>query len=114
MDGKVEVRIGSINDMREDVNRIFDNPQAAEREVAHRVYVSIEDLPKVLSGERVRLIHEIRRRQYTIGELASKLHRKRENISRDLSLLQRYGIVEMRKSGRERHPTAGSKITITI
>jgi predicted transcriptional regulator len=71
-------------------------------------------VPKFLSEERIRLIHEIRKGDYTINELAKKLKRKRENISRDINLLKHLKLVEVRKNGREIHPATKPNITITL
>jgi predicted transcriptional regulator len=111
---KIEVRLGTLDDMRQDVNRLFDDPGRVEEEPERIIYVPPKDLPKLLSEERVRLIHEIRRGDYTINKLAAKLKRKRENISRDLNILEEYGMVEIHRTGREGHPKTKSQITITI
>ena len=114
MTTKIEVRIGSVEDLRQDVNRIFDNPKLADNEPDHVIYLSPGDVPKFLSEERIRLIHEMRKGDYTINQLATKLKRKRENVSRDISLLKHLKLVDVKKNGREIHPVTKPDITITI
>ena len=111
---QVEVRIGTIADLRKGINQVFEDPHSVEKEPERVIYVLPKDLSKILSEERVRLIHELRKGDYTINKLADRLNRKRENVSRDLNILQEYGMVEMQKNGRERHPTTRTQITITL
>jgi len=114
MTTKIEVRVGSVEDLRQDVNRIFDNPKSADNEPDHVIYLSPRDVPKFLSEERIRLIHEMRKGDYTINQLAIKLKRKRENVSRDINLLKHLKLVDVKKNGREIHPVTKPNITITI
>jgi predicted transcriptional regulator len=109
----VEVRVGSIRDMRADVNALLSDPAKAHSQPAKVVYLSPEDVPRFLSGERIRLIHKMRDGEYTIGELAAALKRKRENVSRDLRMLSRLGLIEVKRTGRQIRPIA-KQITVAI
>jgi len=55
------------------------------------------DLVRVLSAERVRVIHAVRERPAPVSELAVTLRRDRKAVKRDVSLLESFGLV----SGRE-------------
>jgi predicted transcriptional regulator len=55
------------------------------------------DLVRVLSAERVRVIHAIREKPSAVSELAVTPRRDRKAVKRDVSLLESFGLV----SGRE-------------
>jgi predicted transcriptional regulator len=55
------------------------------------------DLIRVLSAERVRVIHAVREKPAPVSELALTLRRDRKAVKRDVSLLESFGLV----SGRE-------------
>jgi predicted transcriptional regulator len=55
------------------------------------------DLVRVLSAERVRVIHALREKPSAVSELAVTLRRDRKAVKRDVSLLESFGLV----SGRE-------------
>jgi predicted transcriptional regulator len=55
------------------------------------------DLVRVLSAERVRVIHAVREKPAAVSELAVTLRRDRKAVKRDVSLLESFGLV----SGRE-------------
>ena len=55
------------------------------------------DLVRVLSAERVRVIHAVREKPGPVSELAVTLRRDRKAVKRDVSLLESFGLV----SGRE-------------
>jgi len=112
---KARVRIGTLEDMRDTVNSIFDDPRKLDEIPEDGVIiVPPQIIPKLLSKERLRLLREIRRDDYTITQLAANLKRKREHVSRDLSMLQQYGFVEIRRHGREAYPTAHKQLTLTV
>ncbi len=55
------------------------------------------DLVRVLSAERVRVIHAIREKPAPVSELAVTLGRDRKAVTRDVSLLQSFGLVNARE-----------------
>jgi len=55
------------------------------------------DLVRVLSAERVRVLHAVRTKPAGVSELAATLRRDRKAVKRDVSLLESFGLV----SGRE-------------
>jgi predicted transcriptional regulator len=52
------------------------------------------DLMRVLSAERVRIIHCLRLNPAPISELAATLNRDRKSVSRDVKLLESFGLVK--------------------
>jgi len=55
------------------------------------------DLVRLLSAERVRVIHAIREKPAPVSELAATLGRDRKAVRRDVSLLESYGLVNARE-----------------
>ena len=55
------------------------------------------DLLRVLSAERVRVIHAVREKPAPVSELALTLRRDRKAVKRDVSLLQSFGLVNARE-----------------
>jgi predicted transcriptional regulator len=55
------------------------------------------DLIRVLSAERVRVIHALREKPAPISELATTLKRDRKAVKRDISLLESFGLVNARE-----------------
>jgi len=111
---KIQVRVGTLDDLQKHVNNLFDNPQRIDDEPDHTIYLSPEHIPQILSKEKLRIIQEVRANNYTLGELARVLKRKQENISRDIKQLEQYGLIEVVKNGRQKHPTARPNIAIII
>jgi len=112
---KKEVRVGTIDDFGEALKEIIADPKKINQiPKGGVVYVSPEDLPKILSKERLRLLHEIRKEEVNVGRLAVNLHRNREHVSRDLSILERFGLVHMQKRGREAYPITPPEVRITL
>ena len=54
------------------------------------------DLVRVLSAERVRVIHAVREKPAPVSELAATLRRDRKAVKRDVSLLESFGLVNAR------------------
>jgi len=112
MKNTVEVRIGTIDDAFSQFKKNIE--QSRPKRANGVVYIMPADVPKVLSAERLRLIQEMRKNKYTITQLAEKLHRKREHVSHDLSVLEDAGLVHIKREGREAHPSTPNKIAFTI
>lgn len=55
------------------------------------------DLVRVLSAERVRVIHAVREKPAPVSELAVTLRRDRKAVKRDVSLLKSFGLVNARE-----------------
>ena len=89
------IKIGG--NMRADVEYAYKNP-SKELGGTHTLYLkNSEELYEILSPRRMDLLVEVINAQsnrVTIGELATKLNRKQEAISRDAKLLTKYQLVE--------------------
>jgi predicted transcriptional regulator len=55
------------------------------------------DLVRVLSAERVRVIHAVRKKPAPVSELAATLRRDRKAVRRDVRLLESFGLVNSRE-----------------
>ena len=110
----IELRIGSVNDFSNAVKKELNS--SSEGSSSKKImYIQPKDVSKLLSAKRVKLMHEMRRggNKMNVSDLAEKLNRKQEAISRDLKILNKFGLVQLPRSGRECHPIA-EKITLTI
>ncbi len=61
------------------------------------------DLVRVLSAERVRVIHAVRKKPAAVSELAVTLRRDRKAVKRDVSLLEFFGLVNAREEVNPGH-----------
>ena len=68
-----------------------------------------EDLVRVLSAERVRVIYAVRQKPAPVSELATTLRRDRKAVKRDVALLEFFGLVNARE---EINPGHGRKKVI--
>ena len=70
-------------------------------------FSSIKSLGEVLSENNLRLLRIIDEEQpSSIKELAEITHRQPGNLSRTLRTMERYGIIEFKKSGKNSRPIA--------
>lgn len=61
------------------------------------------DLVRVLSTERVRVLHAVRAKPAAVSELAVTLKRDRKAVRRDVSLLESFGLVNTREEPNPGH-----------
>jgi predicted transcriptional regulator len=61
------------------------------------------DLARVLSAERVRVLHAVRTKPAPVSELAVTLRRDRKAVRRDVSLLESFGLVNAREEVNPGH-----------
>lgn len=92
---KLIIKIGGS--MEKDLKEVFKNPSKG-RPGTHTLYLkNTGELQEFLSPKRLDLLMQVIKEQskkMTIGELAEKLKRKREAISRDAAVLEKYGVIE--------------------
>lgn len=70
-------------------------------------FSSIKSLGEVLSENNLRLLRIIdKEKPSSIKELANITHRQPGNLSRTLKTMERYGIIEFKKSGKNSMPIA--------
>ena len=94
-----------------DIKKIIEKPGSAKKEHKDAVYVkSLKQLSSILSSKRMTIFQYLsQHREQTIGEIAQKLDRKQEAVSRDIHLLKNYGLVKLRKRGTKVYPKATGK-----
>jgi len=69
------------------------------------VVIGAGDLAKVATPARMELLREVESRPpRSVGELARRLGRPIEAVSKDLRILAGYGLLEMAKEGRVKRP----------
>jgi predicted transcriptional regulator len=61
------------------------------------VFEDPSDLIRVLSAERVRVLHAVRRKAVAVSKLAADLKRDRQAVRRDVSLLEELGLLKTRE-----------------
>jgi predicted transcriptional regulator len=61
------------------------------------------DLLRVLSAQRVRVLHAVRARPTPVSELAGTLRRDRKAVRQDVSLLESFGLVKTREEPNPGH-----------
>jgi len=96
---EIEIRIG--RNFAEDVKKIVDNPKKLPRN--NIIYVdSVNDLQTLFAPKKIELMRLIKEKQNTsIKDIARKLKRKREAVSRDIHLLQSYGLIQLIRKGNK-------------
>ena len=70
------------------------------------VFEDPSDLMRVLSTERVRVLHSVRAKPMAVSKLASDLRRDRQAVRRDVSLLESLGLL---KTHEEPNPGHGRR-----
>lgn len=101
----MEKRLGrEIDEFFEMVKEAARHPELFPDKV---VIVSLaqEQKDSILTKSRIELIKAINRRNpKTVNELAAIVQRNPAAVSRDLAVLENYGILELVKAGRQRQP----------
>ncbi|MGB9709132.1 MAG: ArsR family transcriptional regulator [Infirmifilum sp.] len=76
-----------------------------EIEAWTRVEIPITAARRILSNKMMELLYVLlERKEYSISELAKNLHRSVPNVYRDLSFLERYGLITYLDKGRKKIP----------
>jgi predicted transcriptional regulator len=76
--------------------RRLDRGEKLEPEIT-MTFEDPADLVRVLSAERVRVIHALREKPAPVSELAATLRRDRKAVKRDVTLLESFGLVNARE-----------------
>ena len=108
---RVTVSSGSVEAF---IGRSLERTRKLDRgaKLPHEITMSFEDpadLVRVLSAERVRVIHAVREKPAPVSELAATLKRDRKAVKRDVTLLESFGLVNARE---EINPGHGRKRVI--
>jgi hypothetical protein len=60
-----------------------------------------KDLSKIFTSKRIELLNELSKGSSTVEKLAKSTKRNPKGVSRDLRLLEEYGVIGKRKTGRK-------------
>ena len=99
-----DVEIMVMNDEKygEHLNKLFESVgsgKITEPEPTKIIARKAEDIGKILTNERIRLLHMIREKKpESISELARMLNRKEPNVHNDITFLKGFGLLEIKES----------------
>lgn len=73
--------------------------------------IDMKTMEKIATPSRVALMEAIRKNSpESVNELAKIVKRPQESVSRDLTILNNYGILEFVRSGKKRKPVVEKEI----
>lgn len=108
MEKRKELTVNRIKIVVEPLDRFVESiderveEAIKRRKETHTLEISVgayDDISKILTPERVRIIHAIREKKpKSISELANILNRNRRAVATDLDVLTTYGIVEIEEA----------------
>ena len=97
----VEIIVMNDEEYGDHLNKLFEKVKEgkiSESEPHKIVSLTTEDIGKILTRERIRLLHIIREKKpESISELARILDRKESNVHNDLTFLEGIGLLEIKK-----------------
>jgi predicted transcriptional regulator len=97
----VEIIVMNDDEYGDYLNKLFEKVKEGkinESEPHKIVSRTTEDIGKILTRERIRLLHIIREKKpESISELARILNRKESNVHNDLTFLEGIGLLEIKK-----------------
>lgn len=97
----VEIIVMNDEEYGDHLNKLFEKVKEGkinESEPHKIVSRTTEDIGKILTRERIRLLHVIREKKpESISELARLLDRKESNVHNDLTFLEGIGLLEIKK-----------------
>ena len=107
MNKNVKVRITG-DGVREFFDRAREHARKLDRgeELAPEITVSFEnasDMMRVLSAQRIRLLHVARKKATPMSDLAVGLKRDTRAVGRDVDLLERFGLLRTRYENNAGH-----------
>ena len=95
----IEIVVMSDEEYGEHLNQLFENVRRGEIHEPHKIVArTTEDIGKILTRERLRLLQVIReKRPESISDLARLLKRKESNVHNDLAFLEGIGLLEFKE-----------------
>ena len=97
----VEIVVMNDEDYGDHLNQLFEKVkegEISESEPQKIVARNTDDIGKILTRERIRLLHTIRKNKpESISELARMLDRKESNVHNDITFLEGIGLLEIKK-----------------
>jgi predicted transcriptional regulator len=98
---QVEQRLEEVRAM---MHTMIDNPSLLDA-FPEEVFVPLNvELSSLFAPARLELLRNISKHRLTVGEMAHAVHRKIPAVSRDLKLLEKYGLVRFHNEGRRKYP----------
>lgn len=95
----------SVKKFSEIINKVVDNPDEWP-DSATFISLSTVAKEKILTPKRLEILEFIKDNEVeSVSELAEKVDRSLNNVSRDLSLLKNHNLVEIEKDGRKKKPS---------
>lgn len=94
---RTEIRVEGVDAFFERGRKLAESADRGESIAPARVvaFEDVEALLRVLSEKRVLLLREVRSTPASISDLARRLKRDRSAVTRDVQLLQRFGVVHV-------------------
>ena len=99
---------GAVKDF---VNCAMDNPQSVPDALV--LPWSPDRLTKLFTHERLRIIETVRSKNpKTVSALCTRLNRDKAAVSRDLAILEGFGIIRLERHGRTARPVLDKKVIV--
>ncbi len=96
----LEILVMSDKQYSKHLNDIVNSGKKSTNKIVLRKY---EDLTKILTKERIRMLRIIHsEKPKSISELAKLLNRDRRNVLADLNYLEGFGLVEIEETEKEK------------
>ena len=96
----IEILVMSDEQYSKHLNDIVKSGKKSTNKIVLRKY---EDLTKILTKERIRMLRIIHsEKPKSISELAKLLNRDRRNVLADLNYLEGFGLVEIEETEKEK------------
>ena len=97
----VEIVVMNDEEYGDYLNQLFEKVKEGEisKSEPHKIVArNTDDIGKILTRERIRLLHTIRKNKpESISELARMLDRKESNVHNDITFLEGIGLLEIKK-----------------
>jgi predicted transcriptional regulator len=98
----VEIVVMNDEEYGKHLNQLFEKVGSGEihETESHKIVArTSEDIGKILTRERIRLLHIVREKKpESISELARMLNRKESNVHNDIAFLKGLGLLEIKES----------------
>lgn len=104
---KTEIRVETLESFFERGRKTAQLAHRGARIPSRRIvaFEDVEDLLQVLTGKRLLLLRQVKETPASITALAKKLKRDRSAVTRDIQILERFGIVQVSEKTLPGHGT---------
>jgi predicted transcriptional regulator len=94
---KAEIRVESVDSFFERGRKLAKAADRGDRIPDSRVvaFEDVEDLLCLLTAKRVLLLKQVKETTTSISMLAKKLNRDRSAVTRDVQILERFGVIQV-------------------